>query len=290
MCALGKDWTVVGAGYTGARLARRLVAGGSRVVVTRRERDAARSVAAPLGPAARAVAVDLAEAGGLANAIEPGAVVAMLAPPGPASPEAERRAVAVAAAAGAARIVYVSSTGVYPPSADGAWMDEDTPPAPASERGRLRLAAETAVLDAAAEAGVDAVALRAAGIYGPGRGIAARLAAGTYRIVGDGDTFVCRIHVDDLVSAIVAAGTIARLPRRIYNVCDDEPAPSAVVAAEVARRLGVPPPPRVPVGEVDPTIAAMLTANRRVSNRRLKRELGVALRYPTWREGMAASR
>jgi nucleoside-diphosphate-sugar epimerase len=185
--------------------------------------------------------------------------------------------------------VYLSSTGVYPPSPDGAWIDEDVEPAPAGPRGAARLAAETALLDAARDAGVEAVILRIAGIYGPGRGVPARLRAGSYQIVGEGNTFVCRVHVDDIASAVIAAGTADPLPGRVFNVCDDEPAPSSEVADETARMLGVAAPPRVPLDQVSPDVATMLTANRRVSNRRLREVLGVTLRDPTWREGFPAT-
>src|SRR5690606_29572780 len=146
-----------------------------------------------------------------------------------------------------------------------------------------RLAAETALLDDARARGVEAVSLRASGIYGPERGVHARLLAGTYRVVGAGDTFVNRIHVDDLVATIIAAALVRPLPRSIYNVADDLPETSRAHADAVADALGVPRPPSVPASEVEPWVRAMLTANRRVSNARIKDELGVTLAYPTWR-------
>ena len=121
--------------------------------------------------------------------------------------------------------------------------------------------------------------MRAAGIYGPGRGIADRLRAGTYRIVGDGSAHVSRIHVDDLVEAIIRAGT-SSLTGPI-NCADDDPAPIGELADRIAGQLGVPPPPRVPAESVGPEIAGMLTADRRIANARMKTELGVVLRHPT---------
>ena len=85
--------------------------------------------------------------------------------------------------------------------------------------------------------------LRAAGIYGPGRGLVERMRAGTYRIVGDGRAHVSRIHVDDLVEAIVRAGESSATGA--FNVADDDPAPIGEVADAVAAHLGLPPPPRV---------------------------------------------
>jgi nucleoside-diphosphate-sugar epimerase len=168
-------------------------------------------------------------------------------------------------------------------------VDETTRPAPAAARGSARLAAETEVLTAAAARGVDAVSLRIVGIYGPGRGVHARLAAGSYRVVGDGAALVCRIHVDDLVAAIVAVGDAETVPSRIYNVADDAPTPSADHADRVAAMLGLPPPPRVPASQVSAEVLAMLAADRRVDNRRLKRELGWAPRYPDAVAGVAAA-
>ena len=181
----------------------------------------------------------------------------------------------------AARLVYVSSTGVYGPGG-GAWVDETWPVAPITESGRARATAEAALAGAA----VPWVALRAAGIYGPGRGLVDRIRAGAYRVVGDGNSHVSRIHVVDLVAAIVAA---AGSPvTGAINVADDDPAPIGEVADAVAARLGLPPPPRVPVAAVPAEVAGMLTADRRITNRRLRDELGVALRYPSWRDGLEA--
>jgi nucleoside-diphosphate-sugar epimerase len=179
----------------------------------------------------------------------------------------------------------VSSTGVYG-AGGGAWVDESWPVAPLTESGRARAAAEAALADASVSASVPWVALRAAGIYGPGRGLVDRIRAGTYRVIGDGTSHVSRIHVVDLVAAILAAGTGAATGA--VNVADDDPAPIGEVADAAAARLGLPPPPRVPVAAVSPEVAGMLTADRRIANRRMHDELGVVLRYPSWRDGLAA--
>ncbi len=277
-------WVIIGGGFTGSHLAERLLIAGAEVVATRRSGGAAAELAAATG--ARAVVADLAEPTTLAALPLAGAVIVDTAPPGPGEPEGERALVRAAAAAGARRIVYVSSTGVYPPS-DGRWMDEDQPVAPASERNAARLAAESALLEAAEAAGVDAVTLRASGIYGPGRGVIERMKRGNYRIIGDGDTYVNRIHVYDLASAIILAGVVERLPSRVYNLADDEPATSTEHAYAVAEALQLPPPPHVPTTDVSSTVVSMLGANRRISNRRVKQELGLRLRYPSWRVTLA---
>jgi nucleoside-diphosphate-sugar epimerase len=270
-------WVIVGCGYTGAYLARALAGRGTPVTLTRRDPAAAADLARSLGATARAA--DLADPASLAGLVPAGAVVACLAPPGPDPAGEISNLLDAAAVAGAARLIYVSSTGVYAPGG-GAWVDESWPIAPATESGRARALAEAAL----AASPVPWIALRAAGIHGPGRKLADRIRAGTYRIVGDGTTHVSRIHVVDLVSAILAAG--ARTATGFVNVADDDPAPIGEVADTMAAKLGLPPPPRVPASEVSPELAGMLTANRRIANRRLKEELGVVLRHPSWRDGI----
>ncbi|HEU4734793.1 MAG TPA: NAD-dependent epimerase/dehydratase family protein [Kofleriaceae bacterium] len=276
-----RTWWIVGCGYTGTELARTLVAArdlAGEVIATRRDAEAARALGAALG--VRGERLELSAAAGPAMpAVPPGAIVVCTAPPG-RDPAGEIRAL-LAAARDAARIVYVSSTGVYGPG-HGAWVDETWPVAPFTGSGRARAAAEAAL----AGATVPWVALRAAGIYGPGRGLIDRIRAGTYRVIGDGTSHVGRIHVRDLVQAIVRAGTSAVTGP--VNAADDDPAPIGQVADAVAARLGLPPPPRVPADQVAAEVAGMLTANRRIANRRLREELGVTLRYPSWRDGLEA--
>jgi nucleoside-diphosphate-sugar epimerase len=267
------SWVILGAGYTGGALARRLVADGQRVLVTRREPGAVTELALSLGHGAMGLAMDLTKPESLAFPAD--AIVVCLAQPGP-DPAGEVAAL-VHAARGCERLVYISSTGVYPP-AGGAWVDESWPLAPATAAGRARVAAERALPP-------DAIALRVAGIYGPGRGLVERIRAGTYRIVGDGTAHVSRIHVDDLVDAIIRAG--ATTFAGPINIADDDPAPIGEVADAVAAHLGLPPPPRVPLASVDGEVAGMLTADRRIANARMKDKLGVALRYPSWRTQLA---
>jgi nucleoside-diphosphate-sugar epimerase len=276
-------WVIIGAGYSGGMLAERLVKSGEDVIVTRREAGAAAAAAQALIPPGgrlhsgfvRSAVVDLGDAGTIAGVIPDGAIVVCTAPPGD-DPVAEITRL-VAAAHSAARIIYVSSTGVYGP-AGGAWVDESTPIAPHTRAGRARAAAEAAL-------GSHGVALRVAGIYGPDRGLVARIRAGTYRIIGDGTAHVSRVHVVDLVDAIVRAGE-SKIAGPI-NVADDAPDPIGEVADAVAAQFGLPPPARVPVDSVDEEVAGMLTADRRIANQRMKEDLGVVLRYPTWRSALS---
>lgn len=282
----GAPWVIVGCGYTGERLAARLGAAGATVVATTRRPERAGALARLPGVAARVA--DPHVPASLDGMIPRGAIVVDSVPPERERPTHVRALVAAAAAAGARRIVYLSSTGVYGRGA-GEWVDEDTPPAGDTPRGRARLDAEAALAAGAEAAGLEAVALRVAAIYGPGRGVHERLRAGTYRVIGDGANWVSRIHVDDLVGAIIAAGTVAPLGRRVYVIADDEPATARAHADGVAALLGLPPPASIPESEVPPEHADFLFGNRRVRNARLKAELGVVLRHPTWREGVPAS-
>lgn len=256
-------WIVVGAGYTGARVVELIAARGDEVIATRRS----------AGPGVRAL--DLAAPDDLDDLFAPGDVVVVTADPTDPSARGDRALAAAAVTAGVARVVYVSSTGVYLP-ASGQSVDEDF----ALVDAHPRLAAEHAY-DA-----LPCARLRAAGIYGPGRGVIARMRAGTYRQIGDGRTASSRIHVDDLAAACVAAGDHAA-PLAIYNLADDEPGPSAALV-DAAIALGCAPPPTVAVTAVAPEVAAMVTADRRIDNTRLKSHLGLALRYPTWRAALAA--
>jgi nucleoside-diphosphate-sugar epimerase len=271
------SWLVVGCGYVGAALAARLACAGEDVVVTRRTAAAAQELERRLG--VPALQLDLAAGAPLPARALSSPFVICLAPPG-AHPAAE---IAQLCALAARKLVYVSSTGVYAPAA-GALVDETWPIAPATASGRARAAAEAAL---AAHARVPYAVLRAAGIYGPGRGLSDRLRAGSYRIVGDGSGHVARIHVEDLVTAIARAATTDITGA--INVADDDPAPIGTVADALAAHLGLPPPPRVPAASVDPEIAGMLTADRRIANRRLRDELGVRLRYPSWRAQLDAT-
>ena len=264
---------LIGCGYVGTKLARRLVGQGEEVTIARRDPEEVARIASELG--VRGVRVDLAQPATLAGVVPPDAIVVALAPPGD-DPAAEIRAL-VHAAARAQRVVYVSSTGVYAPGG-GAWVDEQWPLEPVTASGRARLVAEQALASAA----VSWTALRVAGIYGPDRGLAQRIRDGSYRIVGDGSLHVSRIHVADLVTAIIAAGEGAI--DGYINVADDDPSPIGEVADAVAHRLGRPSPPRVAPDSVPPEVAGMLTADRRIANHRLKHELGVALQYPSWRD------
>ncbi len=183
---------------------------------------------------------------------------------------------------------YLSTTGVYGDHGGG-WVDEATPTAPRQKRGKARVAAEEAWLDWAGQYNPAMHIFRLAGIYGPGRNALVNLSQGkARRIVKEGHVF-SRIHVDDL--AMVLAASIDRPnPSAIYNVCDDEAAPPQDVIAHAAALLGRTPPPEIPFEQagLSAMAASFYGDNKRVRNDRIKEELGVRLRYPNYRAGLAA--
>lgn len=182
------------------------------------------------------------------------------------------------------RIVYLSTIGVYGDHA-GAWVDESTPPQAALDRTRIRIAAERAWTDMVPG---NVTVLRLAGIYGPGRNALATLRAGkARRIIKPGQVFN-RIHVDDIASAIMAA--IRHGSGGLWNVCDDEPAPPHDVIAYAARLMDVAPPVEEAFASAEMSAMArsFYASSARVSNAKLKRELGVTLAYPSYRHGLDA--
>ncbi len=186
-------------------------------------------------------------------------------------------------------IVYLSTIGVYG-DCDGDWVDEATPPRPDSARSRKRLEAEQVWQHLGQSRGIAVAILRLAGIYGPGRNAFSQLARGdARRIVKPGQVFN-RIHVADIAQAIDAA--FAHRAAGIFNVADDEPSPQGDPLAFAAQLLGVPPPPEISFEKAAPSMSPLAQSFwqecRRVKNDKLKREFGVTLGYPSYRDGLRA--
>jgi len=185
---------------------------------------------------------------------------------------------------------YLSTTGVYGDH-DGGWVDEETPARPSLPRSIARLDAERAWQAVAREAGAALDIFRLPGIYGPGRSTLDQVRAGTARRIDKPGQVFSRIHVADIAGTVLAA--LGRPHEAgVYNVADDLPAPTSEVVAFACALLGKPVPPLIPWAEVEPSLSAMARSfyaeSRRVRNDRIKRELGVTLRYPTYREGLTA--
>ena len=183
---------------------------------------------------------------------------------------------------------YLSTTGVYG-DRKGGWVDEATPVAPTHFRGERRVLAERNWLNWAKKNNLPMHIFRLSGIYGPGRNALENIRLGTARrIVKPGHVF-SRIHVDD-IAAILEASINRPNPGAIYNVCDDEVAPSQDVVAYAAELLDMEPPKEIPIeqAELSTMAASFYLDNKRVRNDRIKRELGVHLRYPNYRVGLQA--
>ena len=180
---------------------------------------------------------------------------------------------------------YLSTTGVYG-DRDGEWVTEADALRPATSRGQRRVEAE------AAWAKIEGLALhvfRLAGIYGPGRGPFSKVRDGTARrIVKPGQVF-SRIHVADIAQVLLASIRQPN-PGAVYNVCDDDPAPPQEVIAEAARLLGLPLPPEesFETARMSPMARSFYAESKRVSNAKIKEELGVTLFYPDYRSGLQA--
>lgn len=185
---------------------------------------------------------------------------------------------------------YLSTTGVYGDRGGGE-VDETAETRPSGARGRRRVAAETGWLGLRREHGTPVHVFRLAGIYGPGRSVLDAVRAGRARRIDKPGHLFSRIHVDDIAGVLEAS--IARPnPGAVYNVCDDDPAAPAEITAYACALLGRTPPPLVPFAEaardMSPMARSFWDDNRRVSNARIKAELGVTLRYPDYRAGLAA--
>ena len=185
-------------------------------------------------------------------------------------------------------IGYLSTIGVYGDH-EGALIDEETTPRPASPRSRGRLAVEESWLRLGAETGKAVQVFRLSGIYGPGRNPLVKLREGkSQRIIKAGQVFN-RIHVDDIATTLSASIEKPR-PGAVYNVTDDEPTPPQVVTEYAANLAGLPLPPEVDfeTADLSPMARSFYGENKRVRNRLIREELGVDLAYPTYREGLAA--
>jgi nucleoside-diphosphate-sugar epimerase len=216
------------------------------------------------------------------------ALLVSIPPSGGGDPALQHLSDAIASASRLRWIGYLSTVGVYG-DANGGWVDETSPTSSTSARSRHRVAAEQRWLELSRKTQASVQIFRLAGIYGPGRNALLRVADGTARrIIKPGQVFN-RIHTADIAGVLMSS--IER-PRgnAIYNVADDEPGPPQDVIAYAAELLGREPPPPVPFDDAEQTPMARLfyEDNKRVRNTRIKTELGVTLRYPTFRHGLKA--
>ncbi|KAA6185270.1 SDR family oxidoreductase [Thiohalocapsa marina] len=280
---------IIGCGYLGALVARRLQAQGEQVTgVVRSDRRAAELAAAGIEP----LQLDLQQ-DDLAPLVCADAPVFHFAPPpgqGREDPLTARLLASFAANGQPRRLVYVSTTGVYG-DCGGAWVDETWPVQPTAERSLRRWDAEQRLRRWHAEGGGELVILRVAGIYGCDRLPLERIRSGQPVISLEEAPWSNRIHVEDLASVCLAA--MERAPDgALYNVCDGHPSTMTDYFCRIAEAAGLPQPPQIPLaeapGRVSPGMLSYLNESRRLSNRRLLSELALTLRYPTLADGLAA--
>jgi len=258
---------ILGSGFLGAAAARQAISTGRRVVGTTRSAERAEFLA-KIG--VEPVLAPRLESALVHSLVSPGSSVLVTFPPDEPTDEA-----VLPALSRAGSTVYISSTGVYG-DASGR-IDEDTPVDTRSPRAASRLAAEKKYLEK------GAVVLRAAAIYGPGRGLHVRVARGEHKISDDGRRVVSRIHVDDL--AMLALAALERgLRGEVFVAADAAPVPQIEVLQWLCARLGAKPPENVARESLPET----LQHDRAVDASKILRTLGVSLVHPTYREGFTA--
>lgn len=277
---------ILGCGYIGSRLARAALATGRTVRVCARSTGRL----GPLGEVGAQVKyldAAMVKQLGPAMASMDGATVVYSIPPVGALPpgHAMRAALQAAAGGGVACFIHLSSSGLYGDHPDDdTWIDEETSIA-TDDPAMAGVRSDEAAIDGSTFGSVRTVILRLAPVYGPGRGVRTRLRAGTYKILDEGEHIISRVHVDDVVGAILAAEERATSGAKLM-VADDEPSTQLTYATWLCERMGIPLPPSKPMFAAgSPRVPYR---NRRIRNARMKVELGYTLRYPGFREGEAA--
>lgn len=250
------DILILGCGYTGRRVAERFIATGAHVTVTTRHPQKLAGLNAEI------IALEDVPAH-----LRPGALVLHSIPAdGPSN-------VLDLLGSRPARVVYLSTTGVY---GTASLVDENTPVDTGTDRARARIEIEQAI-----SAGPwSSLVLRPAAIYGPGRGIHESIQRGVYSL---SDTYVSRIHVDDLAAHAEAA--LLSIVTGAYPVADEDPCTSREMAEFCASLLHL--QLRQSAGAEEPK--SRFASNRRVDGSAIRRLLGITLKYPSYRTGVPAS-
>ena len=252
-----KRFFIFGLGYSAARIAAGLVAQGWEVIST--GRDGTLSFDDESN-----VRLALADSDHVLSSVPPGGEGL--------DPVLERYGPALAGKA----LSYLSSTGVYGDTG-GAWVDETAPTG--TGRRTARAEADRAWL------ALGARVYRLPGIYGPGRSVFERLRERRAQRIAMPDQVFSRVHVDDIASGVIAGMYAAP---GAYNLADDEPCSQNRLIEHACRLSGLPLPPLLSLDEagLSPMARGFYAENRRVTNRKARRELGWQPRYPTYREGL----
>lgn len=282
---------IVGCGDIGKRVARLAMAEGAEVTaLVRSEESAAKLKDLGIGT----VEGHLDDPESLVGLPTQGAVVFYFAPPpggGITEPRVRAFCAAVRPGDEPAKVVYISTSGVYGDCGDVA-VTEDTPPNPQTARAKRRFDAETVFRAWGAERGVPIVILRVTGIYGPGRLPLQQLTAGQPVLLESEASFTNRIHSDDLARVSMAAAERGG-DGDIFNVSDGNPGTMTEYFNACADALGLPLPRQVTMEEakkvMSPLMLSYVTESRRMDNAKMLRKLEVKLLYPTLQEGLKAS-
>lgn len=276
-----------GLGYTAQALSERLAAAGWHIAGTTRDLEASRQLA-ERGWEILPFAEDRPLTD-FASTLSQTTHLLSSVPPGPAGdPVIAAHRQDIAKLQRLQWVGYLSTTGVYG-DRGGEEVDETAERAPTSERGRRRVLAEDAWLDLWKNYGLPVHVFRLAGIYGPGRNALETVRQGRGRRIHKPGQVFGRIHRDDIVQTLLAS--IAQPnPGAAYNLADDRPAPPDEVIVYACELLGVDPPPLQRFDDIKDTLSPMARSfygeSKRVSNKRIKEELGIELKWPSYREGL----
>jgi nucleoside-diphosphate-sugar epimerase len=281
------DVLIVGTGDIGVRIARLVLANGSKVSgLARSAESAERLRACNIEP----VEGNLDDVASLANLPTAGKLVFFLAPPpggGPFDSRMRNFCQAVGALNAPAKVIYMSTSGVYG-DCGGEWVTEETPVNPQTSRAQRRVDAENVLLEWGAEHKVSVVILRVTGIYGPGRLPIARIQQGHPVLRQEDSPPTNRIHADDLAATAVAAAKKA--DGGIFNISDGQPGTMTQYFMLVADMLDLPRPQQVTMDEakqvMNPMMLSYLQETRRMDNRKMIEELGIVLQYPDLESGL----
>ena len=279
---------IVGCGDMGRRVARLVQEDNGQVTAIVRS-DARRDALQQIG--IRTLTGNLDEPSSLTNLPAKDATVFYFAPPpggGFADPRVRAFCDAITPGAEPAKIVYMSTSGVYGDCGDSE-VTEETPPAPQTARGKRRLDAESSFLEWGRAHNVPVVILRVTGIYGPGRFPVTQLASGQPVLREEEATITNRIHADDLARICLAAAERGDAGE-IFNISDGHPGTMTEYFNAVADALGYPRPRQVTREEardvMSPLMLSYVSESRRMSNAKMLSRLGVKLLYPTLADGM----
>jgi nucleoside-diphosphate-sugar epimerase len=277
---------VLGCGYVGSRIARAALAEGRTVRVCARSTGKLAPLGA-LGAEVKYLDAQIPKQLPLAVASLQGATVVYSIPPVTNLPpgQALRAALQAAYGAGCGCFIYFSSSGLYGAGPDDdVWIDEDTPLAH-DDPGMKNVISDEGEIASCSFDRLRLVTLRLAPVYGPGRGVRNRILKGDYKLLDDGTHAISRIYVDDVVR-VVAAAEAKAATKSLYLVADDEPTTQREYATWLCERLGVALPGSRSMFE--PGASRVAHRNRKIKNTKIKRELELTLKYPTFREGEAA--